>query len=213
MSATTLASLGMSCQSAHQLSTYAETSDGGLVFTKGPFDWLICPPESLTSWLDEGLPDFDRSELSIHRDHVWWNRFQFWFWHGFYTKSGGEKYLDLDACFERELSKLKYQRNQFRGLNPANTIFVVSNSQNNLTTDVFEKNEAEKYTFSSEKIARLQESLDRFFATSTQMIIVSRPDRIEDALRERENVYLLPAESSEWKGCELDWAKILDNIK
>lgn len=212
MPITTLASLGKSCQSAHQLAHYAEQRPDKATFVKGPFDWLICPPDSLSDWLDAGLPDFDPSEISVHRNHAWWDRYQFWFWHGFYNKTEGEKTLDIEANWQRELAKLNYQREQFNKIDPTSALFVVSNSQNNLDTDVFEADEVQHIHFTANNILRLQASLTNYFGKPVEMQVISRPDRLDDSLFSHPNVSLLPFESSEWKGEPNDWSKALDEI-
>ena len=205
---TTLASLGMSCQSAHQLARFAETRND-VLFQKGPIDWLICPPDSLTHWLDAGLPSFSAGEIEERREHAYWPRFDFWFWHGFYTRKDEMRLLEIPDNEDRELEKLEYQRNRFSALNPMTTLFVWSNSQNNLFPDVFRQDEAKHYRLTDARIERIEESLDQYFGNECRVLFVTRDDRCDPSALSRANVFVLPEEQSEWKGADQDWNRIL----
>jgi len=208
----TLCSLGLSCQTAHQLALNAPVlgATDKICFAKGPFDWLICPPLSLARWLDAGLPDFERDELIIERNHVYWRRFDFWFWHGFYTGEKGDRVTDIDATFDREMSKLAHQRAAFNGTNPAQTIFVWSNTQNNLESTVFTDDEKERYHVTPEVQEQVQNSLDTYFRMETNVLWLTSPDRSTAAARQRSNTLILSPDESEWKGNDTAWHAVLE---
>ncbi len=208
----TLVSLGMSCQTTHQLTRFSTENADRVSFAKSPFDWLICPPDSLAAWLDSGLADFAPSEIVERREHAWWPKFQFWFWHGFMDHKADQRVLNIELNTPREFEKLTYQRSIFRDLDPANTLFFWSNTQNNLTTEVFRTDETPCCQLTTDKIARLQASLDSFFETSTQIHWVTREDRIEGDVGSRSNVHFLPPEQSDWKGSVDDWNNALKSI-
>lgn len=207
-----LVSIGQSCQSAHQLNRFALKYPDRAIFKKGPFDWLICPPESACSWLASGLEDFSEGEITSYRDHAYWKKHDFWFWHGFYNKDGETPYLDFANTVERERSKLAYQRQQFRVIDPSTTRFVFSNTQNNLSNEVFLANETDRFFLSADKYDRLRAALSQYFQTVVNLCVISRHDRIDDALLVKPFVQLLGDEPSQWKGSDTDWDKALKKL-
>ena len=208
----TLVSLGMSCQTAHQLAQYADLNARSVVFVKGPFDWLICPPSNAADWLNANLRDFDVDDIVEYRGRAYWPEFDFWFWHGFIDHSDDRRTVDLAGYAERELSKLVYQRNRFSALDASRTLFFVSNTQNNLIPEVFETTETHRYSFELHEIEKLQISLDGFFHKSTNLHVLSRFDRIDPRLLQQANVHVLPVDNSEWKGSSGEWKDRLDHI-
>lgn len=208
----TLVSLGMSCQTTHQLNRFSKENASTVGFAKSPFDWLICPPESLAGWLNSGLTDFTPSEIIERRDHAWWPKFQFWFWHGFVDQRGDAKVLNIKPNIGREQDKLSYQRSTFQSLDPANTLFFWSNTQNNLTTEVFKAEEEHLCQLTTERISILQQSLDAYFETPTQLHWITGEDRFDGEIGSRSNIHFLPPEKSDWKGSAEDWDLLLKAI-
>ena len=247
---TTLASLGISCQTAFQLARFAERNPTSATFAKGPIDWLICPPENLALWLDAGMPDFKRGEVTIRRGTPWWKRFDFergevtirrgstawwkrfdiYFWHGFYTQPAQlwwqrignrfrsliyaqtwhKSYLDIEANFARELSKLAYGRERFRSLDPATTLFFISNTLNSLATDVFAAGEEARYHFSEASLQTLSESLKRFYGVPVRLHCVTRCDRATASMLSKANVSVLTPDQSIWTGDDKAWDGVLE---
>ncbi|MEE9315440.1 MAG: hypothetical protein V3V02_12405 [Rhizobiaceae bacterium] len=208
----TLVSLGISCQTAHQLARFTNEHSDPASFQKGPFDWLICPVLSAAEWLDNGLIDFTQNEITIARNHAYWPKFGFWFWHGFYTKSDTERKLKIYQNTPREQEKLAYQRAQFQNLDPQNTIFIISNTQNNLLGEVFKEGEESLFHFTNDHINKLQSSLDRYFGTPINLKIITREHRADKALLDQANTYILSAETSDWKGENKDWDQALRSL-
>ncbi|MEM7302108.1 MAG: hypothetical protein AAF468_13570 [Pseudomonadota bacterium] len=209
----TLVSVGMSCQTTHQIHLAVDQSTSAahnISVQKGPFDWLICPLESACHWLDSGLESFEPEAIVDERDHAFWPQFDFWFWHGFYQKSGSLKHLDVAGTMERERSKLTYQREQFSSIDPETTLFVWSNCQNNLSTDVFAENELGRIRLTEQGRNRLQASLDHYFTRTCKLIFVTRTDRADPAVLDFNNVYAVAEEPSEWKGDRKQWQKLLN---
>ena len=212
MTKSTFVSLSLSCQTAHQLAHFCDVNPDKATFQKGPFDWLICPPENAAKWLNAGLPDFEKDEITIHRNRAYWERFGFWFWHGFMTKADDEHRLEIEQNAARELAKLAYQRKQFRSLDPAKTVFVASNTQNNLSTDVFKPGEESHFHFTHGTKERLRKSLETFFDAPVNLHTITRPDRSDESLIGNPKVHHLPSEDSEWKGAAPDWDAVLKKI-
>ncbi|MBX2886282.1 MAG: hypothetical protein KTR32_40375 [Granulosicoccus sp.] len=205
-------SLGQSCQTTHQISYFADHNPQSAALVKSPFDWLICPVESTTEWLKQGLRTFSIDEIVEHRGHAYWPRFNLWFWHGFFDRSADTPVLKIAEFAEPELSKHDYLRNKFLALDLSKTHFILSNTQNNLNTEVFEENERSSYWFDEENIDNLQLTLNHFYSDSVSLQVVTRPDRSSSNLIQRENVHTLPIDQSNWKGDKLAWGNLLQGL-
>lgn len=205
-------SLGQSCQTTHQISYFADLKPHTAAVVKSPFDWLICPPDSSAEWLNAGLQDFQIDDIVEHRGHAYWPRFKLWFWHGFFDRSAEKPELKIAEFAEQELEKLNYLRNRFRALDPAQTLFILSNTQNNLNTEVFETDEISQYWFDEDNIDNLQTALNDFFSVSVSLQIVTRADRCCAALPQRENVHILNGDQSNWKGNKIAWGHLLQSL-
>lgn len=210
----TLASLGLSCQTAHQLGRIAE-EEKQYEFSKGPFDWLICPPTSLVKWLDAGLPIFEKDELHLHRGKVYWSRFDFWFWHGFHVRNGEVKSIDINAAFDREREKLAYQKQVFSNLSSNNTTFFISNIQNNLSSDVFLPHETDRFHFHIQSMENVQQSLSKYFSTPVKLVCVSQSSRWSGSTQSKNpniTIKLQQPETSEWKGKDDNWDETMSSL-
>ena len=200
-----MVSLGLSCQTAHQCTRFALESGGATQFVKGPFDWLICPPASLAAWLDDGLCDFDPSDIISYRGHAFWPRYGFWFWHGFFRKEGDHKVLDITNTAERELAKLAHQRDVFFSVDARSTTFVWSNSQGNLDDTVFLPAERARYRANRTTRPMLEAALQRVFNSDVHLTLVSTPARQWKATAK-----LIEPDVTEWKGDDHAWNRLLD---
>ncbi len=174
---------------------------------------MICPPDSTAAWLGSGLRDFGLDELVEYRGRAYWPHFKIWFWHGFLDRSQNPPQLDIREFVDRELSKLRYQREVFQSLDVNRTCFILSNTQNNLSTEVFDSHELELYKFDAHRIDSLETELNRFFGQTVNLQIVTRKDRCASELLARDNVHLLPLDQSEWKGDKSAWEQLLHSFK
>lgn len=208
----TVVSVGSSCQTAHQLARFAKENPDKANFQKGPFDWLICPPEHAVEWLNSGLSDFELDEFEMRRERAFWNRHDIWFWHGFSSKAEGEAIIDIERHFDRERAKLDYQRQQFSQLDPAQTVFVTCNAQNNLSTEVFHPHEMDKVEMNAQRKHALQEALGGFFNAPAELVVVSRMDRLHTELHSRPDVHFQFHDASHWKGHDESWDRILHDV-
>lgn len=207
-----IVSLGMSCQSAHQLARFAVENPEIVTFKKGPFDWLICPADSSISLLDSKLDAPQLTELEIRRNHVFWPRHDLWFWHGYMKRKGDLRELALEETFEREAAKFANQRAQFLALDPTRTLFIISNTQNNLIGDVFDSNEIDRVTFDANRLLSLKASLTNLFRSPINLAAVSRKDRFTGDFPDGIDVQLLSSDDSEWKGDDAQWNAALREI-
>ena len=208
----TLVSLGMSCQTTHQLRRLADSqheSDLPSEFTTEPslFDWLICPPASTTELLNRRIPDFTKNSIHIHNNRPYWADRDIYFWHNFLVTDQGERFVDIQATFEQELERWRYLRDRFAELDPAQTVFVISNTQNNLETEVFTESERDKFYFTDAGLDALIQSLAEYFRTRVSKIhvqVVTRRERSEE-LNDNKEVSYLPLDQNEWKGSKQSW--------
>lgn len=208
----TLVSVGMSCQIAHQLSRFAQLNPGLARFQSGPFDWLICPPLSAAAWMRDGMPPFDRADIVVERNYPYWPKYDFWFWHGFQTKSEQNRVLDIPTNAQRELDKLTYQRDRFLSLNPSETLFFVGNSQNNLSDEVFTDHENDQYIFDEDKYKLLEHALCGLMNTEVVLQATIRQDRATKSFAIHKNAHVLPPDMSEWKGNDADWDQLIKKV-
>ncbi len=205
----TLASIGLSCQTSVQLTYFAENNIDRVRYVKGPFDWMICPPEGFCRWLDADMPVFTRGEITLRRGFPWWERFGLWFWHGFSYVKDGARYIDIDKTFDNQLSKVKYQRRCFKSLDPLSTVFFWSNTQNNLTPVVFQEGEEKLFHLNKTAVSSIGQSMERFFDSPIALEFVSREDRANTISLENSNIRFLARDRSRWKGDYVAWDRNL----
>lgn len=209
----TIVGVGTSCQPFHQAARYATQHAGYVDHESGPFDWLICPVDSVIAWLSDDLPVIQSGEVVLRNNWPYWQKYGLWFRHGFGTRVDGKRVVDIDATFEREQARLQYLRDKFFTLDRSNTVFILSNTQNNLTTDVFEEDEHYRTHISENQRARVEGELVRLLGGSVNMHTVVRQDRTRDDFHAQPNVSLLPAEESEWKGNDAHWDAVFDELR
>ena len=134
-------SLGVSCQSAHQIQSHAKliaklSGDPGATISGFPFDNLICPPQSAIRMLQadrfhpEAMDDLEVGE------GAYWPRMDAHFWHEFRPKRSAifrRKTMDPLTSFQNLMQKYQHTGKKFRALSGLpRVVFVISNSQNNL---------------------------------------------------------------------------------
>ncbi len=204
-------SLGMSCQTTHQLrrltSAESQQTTTQIAALSGPMDWLICPPHSTIQLLKHRFPDFTKDDIQIRKGRAYWSEFNLYFWHSFLVDDGEQRQVCIDKTFENELSRWRYLRDRFSTLNPTQTVFVLSNTQNNLRTEVFRETEQNQYRFTPELLEELHWSLAGFFSTAISNIhleVITRTD-LTDNIESCAYGYLLPHDQHEWKGSNKSW--------
>lgn len=206
-----LVSLGMSCQTVHQLRRLASSdfraSSPLIDAQSGPLDWLICPPQSTIQLLNQKFPDFTRNNILIRKGRAYWRHFNLYHWHGFLVTDGQQRYVDINETFDHELSRWKYLSHRFSTINPRQTVFVLSNTQNNLRSEVFSQEETDQYHFTPALLDELHHSLANYFSTTTSNIhleVLTRRERMQD-VDSSQQAYLLPRDNNEWKGSNQSW--------
>lgn len=209
-----LQSIGMSCQTRHQIERFTNhpvARAAGIELRSGLFDWLGAPPLRTARFIDAGMPGFEPGSVIDRRGNAFWTAPGFHAFHAFRIKEPGGKRLDIEATFANESEKFAYQRQKFLETDPSRTTFVLGNGQNNLVGEVYDPEEAAEYMFDSHRIDVLQASLDRLFGTHCHLIVVSRRDRFDGDADADPRVRLVPPEPSEWKGDDAAWRRALSD--
>jgi len=206
----TLISLGISCQTTHQLRRLTNLQpDSGTVVPSGLFDWLICPVESTINLLNRGIPDYTKDSIQIRNGYPYWAELNIYFWHYFRVGDQHVHQIDIDATFEKELQRWRDKRERFAALDPEQTIFVISNTQNNLELEVFDKSERDQYYFTAQIVDNLRQCLAAYFRTTADNIhleVVTRKNR-SSGLNESDSINLFPLDHNQWKGSKQSWDK------
>ena len=207
-------SLGTSCQTPRQLALYGQAR-ADVTFVKNIYDWIAAPPDVAADWLDADLEGFELEDLAVRRGHAWLKPRNLYAWHWFgKTQPVGPKKLNIPLTIEREKAKFAHQTSIFRTLDPARTLFVTANTQNNLEGDVYSPPEFHRIPFNAADIDRLNRSLDAFFGARCRMLTISYESRSDAALRERAResdlVAMLDVDDTEWEGDDDGWAAAID---
>lgn len=201
----------MSCQTVHQLRrlVHSHLNHSLQPFTalSGPLDWLICPPQSTIQLLSHRFPDFTKNGICLRKDRAYWPQFNLYFWHSFLVDDGEHRHVDINTTFENELARWQYLSRRFSSIDPTQTVFVLSNTQNNIQTEIFSAREQDQYHFTPALLEELHRTLAEFFATTTHNIhleVLTRQDRMHNA-EDSTYGYLLPIDHNEWKGSNRSW--------
>ena len=207
-------SVGTSCQTPRQLALYG-AARADVTFVKNIYDWIAAPPDVAADWLDADLEGFTLDDLEVRRGHAWLKPRNLYAWHWFgKTQPTGPKKLNIPLTIEREQAKFAHQTAIFRTLDPARTLFITANTQNNLEGDVYSEPEYHRIPFAAPDIDRLNRSLDSFFGAPCRMLTITYPDRCDAALRRRAKtcdlVAVLARDGTEWEGDDDAWAAAID---
>ncbi len=206
-----LQSIGMSCQTRHQIERFAETPAAraaGIAFLPGPFDWLGASPLRIAGFLDAGLPQQRREAVVVRDGRAFLAEPGFHAVHAYRVKEqDGAKRLDIDATFARERDKFVALRQRFLSVDPSLTSFVLSNCQNNIVGDLYDADETEDYCLDGTVVDAVQASLERLLGAPCALLVVSRRDRFHGTPDRR--VRFLSPDDTEWKGDDVQWNELL----
>ena len=208
--ATAIVSLGMSCQSSRQIRTHVETFSELLDQTFEPtrhfFDGLISPIPGLAALFEEGFPLFSRDSIQPGPGYPTWMPYGIRFLHHFREEEGAP---DIDRFFECERSRFGYLRAKFMRLAEAERlIFVISNSQNNLSEVAFQS-QIPCIAFNQSQLERLMKAVDNFLDRRCEYLVVSHPERhggVRDA-----DIHVMKADESEWTGDKTQWRSLFQS--
>ncbi|MEP3276963.1 MAG: hypothetical protein ABJN26_10655 [Stappiaceae bacterium] len=203
-----LVSLGMSCQTAHQLrfnQPYLEDFGiGPEAIPSNYFDWLICPPDSAARLLADGLPRFERGDIVL-KSQPFWEAYQFYFWHEFRH----HEIIDIDAHFEIGQQKFDYLRERFSRLHLyRRLIFVLSNIQGNLP-EVHAETGALDFMLDDQRIQALRSVVQSYLGRSVEFLVITSKGRFEGPVGSGYEIAFFAEDTSEWKGDKVAWRTCL----
>jgi len=213
-------SLGMSCQSSAQIRTHAPllarlTSDESLKTSSMPFDNIICVPDSAASMLraDTFYPT-DPDALAVSQG-AYWRDLNVYFWHEYRLhKHHVLEYLTGRVNTRRayrELSgKYAHLAAKFRQVRQLERlVFVMSNSQNNLSAYRDETGIDPKLTTAS--IERLCDTCDTYVGRPCEYVLATYDARLSgEVRRDRLTVFKLTPDGSDWEGDPVQWGRLFE---
>lgn len=212
-------SLGMSCQSAHQIERHARLiaslcGDPTMKISRYPFDNVICPPVSASQLLDaDRFHPVSIGEVEVSGDgggH--WRDMGVHYWHEMRPVRTGilrRKRLDPERAFRAMTDKYAHMASKFRQLpDVERLIFVISNSQNNLDM-VARVTGNLNFVLEPAAIDRLADRADAYLGRRCEYVVATYGGRAAGRSG-RHNVatYELSPDGSEWEGDPLQWAAL-----
>jgi hypothetical protein len=215
-------SLGMSCQSAHQIELHAKliaelAGDRSAKLSRFPFDNIICSPQAAGRMLeaDRFHPE-SPDDVAISESGGTWKEMGAHYWHEFRPIRSGilrRKKMDPAASFKRLTGKYRHTAGKFRQLaSLERLIFVISNSQNNL--DMVARTTGNlDFVLDRNMINHLADQTDAYFGRACEYVFATYPERVRGSA-ERSNVcvYELAPDGSEWMGDPAQWAALFRKV-
>jgi len=212
--------LGMSCQSSAQIRRHAPllarlTGDHSLKISAMPFDNLICGPDAAANMLraDRFYPD-NPEALSLSQG-AHWRELDVYFWHEYRLHkhhvleyltgrlNTGRAYRELSGKFAHLTEKFRQVRQLER------LVFIISNSQNNLSAYHAETGIDPKLT--SESIERLCDACDRYVGRACEYVLVTYDARLSGTIhRDRLTLFKLIPDTSDWEGDPAQWGGVFE---
>lgn len=210
-------SLGMSCQSAHQIEHHARliaqlTGDSSAKISRFPFDNLICPPQSAVRMLQaDRFHPASMEDLTVG-EGAYWREMDAHFWHEFRPKRTGlfrRKIMDPVKAFSALMQKYQHTGTKFRALSSIpRLVFVISNSQNNLEM-VSRVTGNVDVMLDLAQVDALADQTDAYLGRVCEYVVASYPDRITGhSSRSNVSVFALKPDDSEWMGDPAQWAAL-----
>ena len=199
---TAIVSLGISCQTTHQLRTHRALLGAllgeELAVARMPFDWMIAPLGATAAMIRHG-DYYPRTMSDLDwRTHPYWPRYECYFWHEELAfDHPGRFMLRAEAASARMEALGAMERR----------IFIVSNSQNALLGIDTEVGGLD-YRFGDAGLDALQQVLDERFGASELYAIGYAA--LDDAAPGR--VLHVTPDGSTWRGDEAQWAPLLRAI-
>jgi len=208
-------SLGMSCQTTLQIDDHADLivralGDPDLAPSSLPFDNVVCHPESVAKLLDANIfypPSKD--ELTLFRGALWGAAGVYFRHECTLRKSRPIEYLrgkvDVARGYRDLAGKFAHLAEKFRRLRELERlIFVVSNSQNDLTE--YQAEVGIDCLVSMDDVTALCGAGDRYFGRRCEYIFATYDGRTTGmADRSNLSVFRLSPDSSEWAGDHAQW--------
>jgi hypothetical protein len=211
-------SLGMSCQTTLQIDDHADliaqaVGDPDLKPSSLPFDNLVCHPRAAAKLLEsDAFYPASKDELAVYRG-AFWTAQQVYFRHECtLRKSRPIEYLrgkvDVARGYRDLAGKFAHLAEKFRRLRELERlIFVVSNSQNDLTE--YQAEVGIDCVVPMDDVTALCDACDRYFGRRCEYIFAIYDGRTAGvADRSNLRVFRLTPDLSEWAGDHGQWRAI-----
>ena len=211
-------SLGMSCQTTLQIDDHADAiaraiGDDTLKPSSMLFDNIVCHPASAAKLLDSGtFYPASKDELALFRGAFWVTQGVYFRHECTLRKSRPIEYLrnkvDLARGYRELAGKFVHLSEKFRRLSGLERlIFVISNSQNDLTE--YQAEVGIDCVVRMDAIEMLCDACDRYFGRRCEYVFATYDGRVTgDAKRSGLSVFKLSPDSSEWAGDHAQWEGI-----
>ncbi len=211
-------SLGMSCQTTLQIDDHAglvaqAIGDPALKPSSMLFDNIVCHPASAAKLLESGrfYPE-SKDELALYRGAFWAGQGVYFRHECTLRKSRPIEYLrnkiDMARGYRDLAGKFAHLSEKFRRLSELERlIFVISNSQNDLTE--YQAEVGIDCVVPMDAVQALCDACDRYFNRRCEYIFATYDDRTTGAAeRLGLSVFKLTPDSSEWAGDHAQWEAI-----
>ena len=211
-------SLGMSCQTTLQIDDHADLigraiGDDTLKPSSMLFDNVVCHPAAAAKLLDSGaFYPASKDELALYRGAFWTAGGVYFRHECTLRKSRPIEYLrgkaDVARGYRELAGKFAHLTDKFRRLSEVERlIFVISNSQNDLTE--YEAEVGIGSVVSREATEALCDACDRYFKRPCEYVFATYDTRVIGAAARRGlSVFKLRPDSSEWAGDHAQWEAI-----
>ena len=213
-------SLGMSCQSSAQIRAHVPllsrlTGDDTLKKSAMPFDNIICRPDSAASMLqgDTFYPD-DPNAL-LESEGARWKDFGVYFWHEYRLhKHHVLEYitgrLNTRRAYRELSGKYAHLAGKFRQARQLERlVFVISNSQNNLSMYGTEPDIDPALTAAGVEL--LCDACDAYIGRPCEYVLATYEARLTgEVSRKHLTVFKLTPDASDWEGDPVQWGELFE---
>lgn len=204
---TAIISVGMGCQTAHQLKQNKELLGSLLGETFDhcgpPFDWLFTDPVSIARMLaaDEYFPA-SLDELTTIDARPYWAKFNCFYWHEAEIFSAFDAVLRKFRLKARAVARLKTMQRR---------IFIFSNMQQNLYTFGAKTGKVSPRV-TADQLLILKDAIDDTFGHSEFYIVTCAKGIEPSAELALLNVIMAPEDQTPWEGVPEVWRDALTTI-
>ena len=211
-------SLGLSCQTSHQLRRQLPLLQPDYVIDAMYFDYVITPFETLLAILAGAFPALSLpAQITPLLGHAWWKAQGMFFPHDFRAGLMGGA-LDIEANFARSAARLGHLREKFLALDQAaeRLVFVLGNGQADL--GFFAGSAARRqvlFGFTRARIAACRDVLARRYGSRfVRLVVVESAESASgdwrlDQVSRHDAGLRTGAPDRLWEGDDAFWAGLL----
>lgn len=210
-----IASVGISCQPAHQIYTHAgliaELAGEDLRTHVTPFDWLLVGAADVARMIGDGTYYPHDFEVPRIDPKPFWPRYNAHFWHA--KTSNPADFLSKHGHMTANWAQIR---------DAARSIFIVANTQNNVRRALLEAGrEPIDETLDEKTIVALYSALRGQFGPAAELHVVTRDD-VPSAFqclssdyvfgRPAISLHRIGADGSQWAGDSRAWQSLFKRI-